>query len=107
MRNRWCDLWMVVTSSQGFTTLHHNSARFIQGSGGSREAPTFRGFISADQSTVVDSTHAVQVEIAADDAHGAGRIAVRVDDVRGRPPVAVDMTLADSDTESAVSEPTI
>ena len=58
-----------------------------------------------DQSTVMDSTHAVQVEIAADDAHGAGRIAVRVDDVRGRPPVAVDMTLADSDTESAVSVP--
>ena len=59
-----------------------------------------------DQSKVMDSTHAVQVEIAADDAHGAGRrVAVRVDDVRGRPPVAVDMTLADSDTESAVSVP--
>ena len=52
-------------------------------------------------SSVLDQ-HAVQVEIAADDA---GRIAVRVDDVRGRPPVVVDMTLADSDTESAVSVP--
>ena len=51
---------------------------------------------------MMDSTHAVQVEIAADDA---GRIAVRVDDVRGRPSVVVDTTLADSDTESAVSVP--
>ena len=53
-----------------------------------------------DQSTVTDSTHAVQVEIAADGAHGSGRIAVRVDEVQRRPPVAVDMTLGDSDTES-------
>ena len=58
-----------------------------------------------DQSTVMDSTHAVQVEIAADDAHDARRIAVRVGDVRGRQPVVVDMTLADSDTESAASVP--
>ena len=34
-------------------------------------------------------------------AHGSGRIAVRADEVQGRPPVAVDMTLADSDTESS------
>ena len=58
----------------------------------------------SDESTVTDSTHAVQVEIAVDGAHGSGRIAERAVEVQGRPPIAVDMTLADSDTESAVPQ---
>ena len=60
--------------------------------------------------TVLDSvtvriTQAVHMEAAVEGAHRSGRVAVRADSVHRAPPVAVDMTVADSDTESVVSLP--
>ena len=93
---------MVVTSSPGFTTF--DDQQFWDLEAVEKHPPSVVSSV-LDESTVMDSTHAVRVKIAADDAHGEGRVAVRVDDVQGRPPVALDMTLADSDNESSVSVP--